>query len=105
MENNLDEKYLEDLVLHIAQSISSYPDAARIETKKDERGILFIIHLSRGEEGKMIGREAVTINAIRHIVTCAGIERKIVAHVVVYSYRSVNWKYENRNVRDRDIYN
>jgi predicted RNA-binding protein YlqC (UPF0109 family) len=52
----------------IARSIVDDPDAVRIETDRDRRGVMLRLHVAPDDMGKVIGRRGRVAQAIRTLV-------------------------------------
>jgi predicted RNA-binding protein YlqC (UPF0109 family) len=48
------------------------PDAVRVESEPDDRGVILRLHVAPDDMGKVIGRGGRTARALRTIVRLAG---------------------------------
>jgi uncharacterized protein len=62
---------LKDLLLYLAKSLVTNPDAVKvIESEKDGR-LTLILEVEEGDRGRVIGRSGKTANAIRTVINAA----------------------------------
>jgi predicted RNA-binding protein YlqC (UPF0109 family) len=57
---------------YVARSIVDDPDAVRIETEHDRRGLTLRLHVAPDDMGKVIGRRGRVAQSIRTLVRAAG---------------------------------
>jgi predicted RNA-binding protein YlqC (UPF0109 family) len=56
----------------VAKSIVDEPDAVRIETDRDRRGLTLRLHVAPDDMGKVIGRRGRVAQSIRTLVRATG---------------------------------
>ena len=61
---------ISELVRHLARQLVDQPDAVEVETK-DGSPILYEIRVAPDDQGRIIGRDGRTIQAIRTLVAAA----------------------------------
>ncbi len=57
---------------YLVKLMVSNPDEVRVESSKDEMGVLLSVHVARSDMGKVIGRNGATANALRVITRNVG---------------------------------
>ena len=66
---------MKDLVEYLAKNLVDKPDAVRVRENRTDYVIRIELRVDAEDKGKVIGREGVTINAIRSLLT-AGSAKK-----------------------------
>lgn len=65
----------------IARSIVDDPDAVRVETDHDRRGVMLRLHVAQDDMGKVIGRRGRVAQAIRMLVRATAAKEGVEANV------------------------
>lgn len=65
----------------IARSIVDEPDAVRVETDHDRRGVMLRLHVAPDDMGKVIGRRGRVAQAIRMLVRATAAKEGVEANV------------------------
>jgi predicted RNA-binding protein YlqC (UPF0109 family) len=68
----MSENIILDYLKHIVHGLVTKPDECLIEEKQDRMGVLFTITPAPEDSGKLLGRKAETIGAIRRLIRQKG---------------------------------
>lgn len=74
MPTSLSIDNIVDYLIALLEPLVDWPNEIKVDTITDERGILFTISLAKSDYGKIIGRQGMTIHAIRIIIRNIGIK-------------------------------
>jgi predicted RNA-binding protein YlqC (UPF0109 family) len=74
---------MKDTLAYIVSSIVDNADAVAIDEQEEEGVTNFIIHVSKEDVGKVIGKEGKIIRAIRNIMKIPAIKQNKRIHVSV----------------------
>jgi len=72
---------MKEMIEHIVKALVDHPDEASVTELAGERTLTYEIKVMQGDQGKIIGRQGNTIDAIRAIVRAAA--RKLDKHATV----------------------
>jgi predicted RNA-binding protein YlqC (UPF0109 family) len=67
-ERKKDQEFLELIV----KALCDHPEAAKVERKVDEMGVLLSVKVHKDDMGQIIGKKGQTIAAIRHLLRVIG---------------------------------
>lgn len=56
----------------IVRGLVNHPDAVTVTAKKDDMGVLFLVHVDQRDAGKVLGKEGRTAKAIRTLLYTKG---------------------------------
>lgn len=73
----MNKEELKDYILLIISPLVQSPKELRCVFKTDDMGTLFQVFSSKDDQGRIIGKKGVTIEAVRHIVKIAGFNGSI----------------------------
>ena len=62
---------IQDMVLHIVESVVDSPAEARVEVTSSEDTVVLQIHVAQRDIGYVVGKKGRIVNAIRTIVNAA----------------------------------
>lgn len=62
---------MKELVEYIAKSLVDHPESVIVEEKVDEDVVVFELHVSQDDMGKVIGKQGRIAKAIRTVVKAA----------------------------------
>lgn len=65
-----------EFIEYVVKSIVESPDAVTLETKTDEMGLLFTLHIAQSDMGRVIGKEGATAKALRTLLRVVGMKEK-----------------------------
>ena len=74
---------IKDWLQRVVCGLSAYPDDVRLEVKTDEMGVLYTLGINKADMGRVIGKKGATANAVRLLLTCAGMARNIRASLKI----------------------
>jgi predicted RNA-binding protein YlqC (UPF0109 family) len=69
------------MIEHIVKALVDHPDEVRVNELAGERTLTYEVKVVQGDQGKIIGRQGHTIDAIRSIVMAAA--RKLNKHATL----------------------
>ena len=72
---------MKEMIEHIVKALVDHPDEVKITELAGERTLTYEVKVVQGDQGKVIGRQGNTIDAIRAIVRAAA--RKLDKHATV----------------------
>ncbi len=72
---------MKEMLEHIVKALVDKPDQVVVNELAGERSLTYEIRVGQGEQGRLIGRQGQTIDAIRLIVGSAA--RKLNKHATV----------------------
>lgn len=70
MAEKADQEFLE----YVIKTLCDHPEAAKIERKVDEMGVLLTLKVHPEDMGQIIGRQGQTVKAIRHLIRIIGLK-------------------------------
>lgn len=76
---NEDQRLLEDIL----KAIASEPDLIQVTRSVDELGVLLNVNCSDKDAGAIIGKQGVTIIAIRNILRVIGLKNNAKVSILV----------------------
>ena len=65
---------LKDLITYIAQSLVDNPEEVSVKEIASERSVIYEVHVSEKDLGKIIGKEGRTAKAMRTIVAASSMK-------------------------------
>jgi len=71
------------VVEHVASSLVDDLDGLQVDMQERGDGVMLLIHASRGDLGRLIGRRGRVIQALRQVVRAAGAAEGVKASVDV----------------------
>lgn len=72
-----------DWIVMIISGLVLRPEDVRVEVIEDEQGVLFTIFVDQSDMGKIIGKRATIIEALRTVVRSAGYVQDIRASLKI----------------------
>ena len=63
---------IEELLAHVARSLASRPDDVRVVRSERAGDVLFELHVSSDDMGKLIGKGGRTVRSLRTVVRASG---------------------------------
>lgn len=69
---------MKEMIEHVVKALVDHPDQVKITELAGERTLTYEVKVAGGDQGKIIGKEGRTANAIRAIVDAAA--KKIGKH-------------------------
>ena len=72
---------MKEMIEHIVKALVDHPDEIKVTELAGERTLTYEVKVTPGDQGKVIGRQGNTIDAIRAIVRAAA--RKLDKHATV----------------------
>lgn len=72
---------MKEMLDHIVKALVDHPEQVQINELAGERTLTYEIKVTQGDQGRIIGRQGHTIDAIRAIVQAAA--RKLNKHATV----------------------
>jgi predicted RNA-binding protein YlqC (UPF0109 family) len=72
---------MKEMIEHIVRALVDHPDQVKVTELAGERTLTYEVKVVQGDQGKIIGRQGHTIDAIRAIVRAAA--RKVNKHATV----------------------
>jgi hypothetical protein len=69
-EKKPDQEFLE----YVIKALCDHPEAAKIERKVDEMGVLLSLKVHPEDMGQIIGKQGQTVKAIRHLIRIIGLK-------------------------------
>ena len=72
---------MKEMIEHIVKALVDHPDQVTVTELAGERTLTYEVKVMAGDQGKVIGRQGATIDAIRAIVRAAA--RKLDKHATV----------------------
>ena len=75
-----DKQFLE----YIVKSLVKHPDEVLVEKTLDERGVLLTINMNKSDIGTVVGKQGLTIGAMRRLMGIIGAKNKIMTSVRIH---------------------
>ncbi len=72
---------MKEMIEHIVKALVDHPEQIKVTELAGERTLTYEVKVVQGDQGKIIGRQGHTIDAIRAIVRAAA--RKVNKHATV----------------------
>ena len=72
---------MKELVEFLCRELVDEPEAVEVQESFDDRGSVYVVRVSDGELGKLIGRGGRTAKAIRQVVRAAAGRQHVAARV------------------------
>lgn len=72
---------MKELVEFLCRELVDEPEAVEVQESFDDRGPVYVVRVSDGELGKLIGRGGRTAKAIRQVVRAAAGRQHVAARV------------------------
>jgi uncharacterized protein len=72
---------MKEMIEHVVRALVDHPDQVQVNELAGQRTLTYEIKVAQGDQGKLIGRQGNTIDAIRAIVRAAA--RKLDKHATV----------------------
>lgn len=75
---------MKNLIKYLVSSLVDYPDEVRIDEHSLEQGFRYLIHVSRRDLGKIIGKRGRTAKAMRLVISAlaAPTKKEIILEIV-----------------------
>ena len=76
---------MKDLIEYLARALVDEPDRVSVDSYEEEDGtVVYELHVSEDDVGKVIGRGGRTVNALRAVVRAAAVRegRRVLVDVV-----------------------
>jgi uncharacterized protein len=74
MENSSSSTADQEFIEYLVKSLVDHPDDVVVDRVVDEKGIKLTLHVNAADMGQVLGRQGVTIKAIRSLLRIVGIK-------------------------------